>query len=124
VTNGRVWHQDELEGQKDRRHEVQKGDLVACNGCWRRVISVGLGGELVLISSDMAVLSEEEKAKKEDPFFRVQPGKCWWWWFLIDGAREVFRVVRDGSGELWVSTYSGGCKLSEFRGTPLEPVKE
>lgn len=126
MTNGRVWYQDELEGQRDRRREVRKGDLVAWDGIWRRVLSVGIGGRLVLASSEMAILSEEEKAKKEDPFFRVQPGKPWWWWFGMNdgGGREVFRIVRDGSGGLWVSDNGYGCKLSEFRGIPLEPVKE
>jgi hypothetical protein len=55
-------------------------------------------------------------------FSRVQPGFPWWWWFTVDGRKEVYRVVRDGSGTLWVNDNGIGCKLDEFHGKALEPV--
>lgn len=56
-------------------------------------------------------------------FSRVRPGFPWWWWFSVDGRHEVFRVVRDGSGGLWVNDNGTGCRLDEFRGKPLEEVQ-
>lgn len=54
---------------------------------------------------------------------RVKPGAPWWWWFSIDGQHEVYRIVRDGSGGLWVNDNGEGCALEEFRGKPIEPVR-
>lgn len=63
---------------------------------------------------------EREEVKMFD---RIQPGSPWWWWFSFSGRLEVYRVVRDGSGGLWVNDGGEVCKLSEFKGVPIEAVK-
>jgi hypothetical protein len=58
----------------------------------------------------------------DDAFDRVQPGKPWWWWFDLEGDREVLKVVRDGSGVLWVHGPYRSIKLEEYTAHPLWPV--
>lgn len=59
----------------------------------------------------------------DDAFERVQPGKPWWWWFELEGDREVLKVVRDGSGVLWVHGPYRSIKLEEYTAHPLWPVQ-
>jgi hypothetical protein len=67
-----------------------------------------------------------------DQFDRVQPGTPWYFWFEekgYGGVREqvVRRVVRDGSGGLWVSHDGRGvsldAKLAETCLGPVEPFR-
>ena len=106
--------------------DIEMGDLVSWEGSWHRVIGIdseSMKGGLILELA--AAGSPASVTKTDDPFHIVQPGHCWWWWFELIDMKEVFRIVRDGSGGLWVSDDGHGnvCKLSEFRGKPLGPVK-
>lgn len=47
-------------------------------------------------------------------FSRVKPGKPWWYWFDNENEEIVLRVVRDGSGGLWVHFKGHGVSLKEF----------
>jgi hypothetical protein len=50
-------------------------------------------------------------------FANVTCGKPWWYWFDGQGYAEIFRVIRDGSGGLWVEVLGHGVSLDEFEKT-------
>jgi hypothetical protein len=48
-------------------------------------------------------------------FSKVKPGNPWWYWFDDSSIEEVvLKVVRDGSGGLWVDFKGHGVPLKEF----------
>lgn len=47
-------------------------------------------------------------------FSKVKPGNPWWYWFDNENEEIVLRVVRDGSGGLWVHFKGHGVSLKEF----------
>lgn len=58
----------------------------------------------------------------------VVAGKPWWFWFKKDKEYTVHKVVRDGSGGLWVehNGYSAGMYdwLTDHKCLgPVEPVE-
>jgi ligand-binding sensor domain-containing protein len=64
-----------------------------------------------------------------DPFDAVQPGRPGYFWFdetaYGGGAQVVRRVVRDGSGGLWVADDDGRgvAMTAAMAATCLGPVK-